>query len=81
MRINVTRPGGFKYAFHGIHVVEYLPGVSDVPQEVADCAISEKWAVPVAPPPAAAAAGEPEAEADAVPESAPAARAPRRGKK
>ena len=54
MKIDVTRPGGFKYAFHGVDVVEYRQGVHDVPQEVADLALAEKWASPVAATPAAA---------------------------
>ncbi|HXT31371.1 MAG TPA: hypothetical protein VN716_18865 [Vicinamibacterales bacterium] len=53
MRINVTRPGGFKYAFHGVDVHEYLPGIVEVPQEVADLAVAEKWAETVIVPPAA----------------------------
>ena len=68
MRIAVTRLRGFKYAFHGIDVVEYLPGEHDVPQSVADLAIREGWAVAVA-----AAAEAPVAPAAVEVQSAPAA--------
>lgn len=51
----------FKYAFHGIDVVEYAPGLCELPEEVASLAVPEGWAEPVktqsAPPAAPPARG------------------------
>ena len=43
-RFRVLR--AFKYAFEGHRVVEYTPGVCELPDEVADVALLEKWAEP-----------------------------------
>lgn len=76
MRINVTRPGGFKYAFHGINVVEYAEGLRDVPQEVAELALQEGWCVAAGAAPAAAAVRTPAVPAAAESPATVAAPAP-----
>jgi hypothetical protein len=47
----------FKHAYHGIDVVEYAPGLCELPEEAAVIAEREGWAEPVKTPAASPAAG------------------------
>lgn len=42
MKIKVVKP--FSYAYDGIRVVHYAPGLHDVPKDCAALAVSEGWA-------------------------------------
>jgi len=41
----ITITQSFKYAFRGVEVVEFGVGEQDVPDEVAEIAVREGWAV------------------------------------
>lgn len=48
-KVNLTRT--YRYAFDGIRVVEYAPGVVDVPEEVAETMVKDGAATRIEDPP------------------------------